>query len=109
MDYFQELATAVRSYSADRELSILDGAREFLHAYTIHGDVAWWAQYGNDPFYIAENTYKQVVGDPTAEAPEVLCGNLVDVFGGLCSDLGLQSRSVWLYSDSQGYFQGHTY
>jgi Ca2+-binding RTX toxin-like protein len=108
-NYFALLANIVRQEAAATGMLIQDVARELLSNNTTHSDGAWWAVHGNDPYYSAEQIYKTVTGDPTAERAELLCGNIVNVFNGLCSELGLQKRTIWTYSDSQGYFQGHTY
>jgi Ca2+-binding RTX toxin-like protein len=109
INYFALLANMVRQESAATGMLLQDVARELLATNTTHSDGAWWAAHGNDPFYTAEQIYKTIKGDPTAERPELLCGNMVNVFSGLCAELGLQKRTIWTYSDSQGYFQGHTY
>lgn len=109
INYFALLANIVREEAAATGMLIQDTARELLATNTVHSDGAWWAVHGNDPFYTAEQIYKTVIGDPTAETVELLCGNIVNVFSGLCAELGLQKRSIWTYSDSQGFFQGHTY
>lgn len=109
INYFSLIADIVRQEAAASGALLQDVARELLATNTTHSDGAWWAAHGNDPFYAAEQIYKTVTGDPTAERAELLCGNIVDVFNGLCSELGLQKRTIWTYSDSQGFFQGHTY
>ncbi|UVM03677.1 calcium-binding protein [Pseudomonas laurylsulfatiphila] len=108
-NYFALLANIVRQEAAETGMLLQDVARELLSNNTTHSDGAWWALHGNDPYYSAEQIYKTVTGDPTAERAELLCGNMVNVFSGLCAELGLQKRTIWTYSDSQGYFQGHTY
>ena len=109
INYFSLLANIVREEAAATGALLQDVARELLATNTTHSDGAWWAAHGNDPYYTAEQIYKTVTGDPTAERAELLCGNMVNVFSGLCAELGLQKRTIWTYSDSQGYFQGHTY
>ncbi|SDT46507.1 calcium-binding protein [Pseudomonas prosekii] len=108
-NYFALIADIIRQESAATGMLLQDTARELLSSNTTHSDGDWWAVHGNDPFYVAEQLYKTITGDPTAERPELLCGNIVNVFSGLCAELGLQKRSIWTYSDSQGFFQGHTY
>ena len=108
-NYFALLADIIREKSAATGMLLQDTARELLAANTIHSDGEWWAAHANDPYYTAEQIYKTVAGDPTAENAELLCGNMVDVFSGICSELGLEKRNIWTYSDSQGFFQGHTY
>ncbi|MFM9487030.1 calcium-binding protein [Pseudomonas monachiensis] len=109
INYFSLLADIVREEAAATGALLQDVARELLATNTTHSDGAWWVAHGNDPFYTAEQIYKTVTGDPTAERAELLCGNMVNVFSGLCAELGLQKRTIWTYSDTQGYFQGHTY
>ena len=108
-NYFSLLADIVREEAAATGTLLQDVARELLSTNTTHAMGDWWAAHGNDPFYTAEQIYKTVTGDPTAERAELLCGNIVNVFSGLCAELGLQKRTIWTYSDSQGFFQGHTY
>ncbi|MGF6201365.1 calcium-binding protein [Pseudomonas laurylsulfatiphila] len=108
-NYFSLLADIVREEAAATGALLQDVARELLSTNTTHAMGDWWAAHGNDPFYTAEQIYKTVTGDPTAERAELLCGNIVNVFSGLCSELGLQKRTIWTYSDTQGFFQGHTY
>lgn len=109
MNYFSLIADLIRDKSTTTGLALVDTAREFLRENTIQGQGAWWAAHGNDYDYIAEQVYKKAVGDPSAETAELLCGNMVNLFSGVCGALGLQSRSIWAYSDTQGYFQGHTF
>jgi Ca2+-binding RTX toxin-like protein len=109
INYFALIADIVREEAAATGALLQDVARELLATNTTHSDGAWWAAHGNDPYYTAEQIYKTVTGDPTAERAELLCGNMVNVFSGLCAELGLQKRTIWTYSDSQGFFQGHTY
>ncbi|KQW39466.1 MULTISPECIES: calcium-binding protein [Pseudomonas] len=108
-NYFALLADIIREESAANGMLLQDTARELLATNTIHSDGEWWAAHANDPYYTAEQIYKTVIGDPTAENVELLCGNMVDVFSGVCAELGLQKRTIWTYSDTQGFFQGHTY
>lgn len=108
-NYFALIADIIRQESASTGQLLQDTARELLANNTTHSDGEWWALHGNDNFYTAEQIYKTIIGDPTAERAQLLCGNMVDVFSGVCAELGLQKRSVWTYSDSQGFFQGHTY
>ncbi|PVZ32925.1 calcium-binding protein [Pseudomonas sp. CC120222-01a] len=108
-NYFALIADIIREESAKTGMLLQDVARELLATNTIHSDGEWWAAHANDPYYTAEQIYKTVIGDPTAENVELLCGNMVDVFSGVCAELGLQKRTIWTYSDTQGFFQGHTY
>ena len=109
MNYFTLIADLITDKSAATGLSLVDAAREFLRENTTHAQGAWWAAHGNDYGYISEQVYKTAVGDTSAETVELLCGNMVNLFSGVCGALGLQSRSIWAYSDSQGFFQGHTF
>ncbi|ENB9665934.1 hypothetical protein ABJB81_004317 [Pseudomonas putida] len=108
-NYFALIADIIREESASTGMLLQDVARELLANNTIHSDGDWWAAHANDPYYAAEHIYKTVIGDPTAEGVELLCGNMVNVFSGVCAELGLQKRTIWTYSDTQGFFQGHTY
>lgn len=109
MNYFKEIANLVRQMAADTGLSLPDAAREFLFANSVDASGDWWATYADDPFYCAEQMYKTAIGDPDAETVELLCGNMVDMFSGVCSELGIQKRNVWLYSDYSDTVLGHTY
>ena len=109
MNYFSLVAELIRDRSEVEGLGLPDAAREFLRENTSHAQGAWWAAHGNDYGYIAEQVYKTAIGAPSAEAVQLLCGNMVNLFSGVCGALGLESRSIWVYSDSQGFFQGHTF
>lgn len=109
VNYFSLIADLIRDKSLATGMALVDAAREFLRENTTQGQGVWWAAHGNDYDYIAAQVYKKAIGDPSAETAELLCGNMVNLFGGVCSALGLKSRSIWAYSDTQGYFQGHTF
>jgi hypothetical protein len=103
------VSALINAYAASRELPIIDAAREFVYANSDHGDGLWYQTYGNDNAYVLESLYRTASGDTTATRPQLLCGNRAEAMQAILGDLGIRSRTIYVFSKYSGALMGHVY
>ncbi|NWB47085.1 hypothetical protein [Pseudomonas gingeri] len=99
----------IKSYAVSRNLPIIDAVREFIHQNSDHGEGVWNQAHGNDNAYVLDHLYRTAIGDISAKRPELLCGNRSTAMQALLSNLGIRSRTIYLYSQYSGSFMGHVF
>jgi len=99
----------IKSYAASRNLPIIDAVREFIHQNSDHGAGLWSQTYGNNYPYVLDHLYRTAIGDVTAERPELLCGHRSTAMQALLGNLGIRSRTIYLYSNYSGVLMGHVF
>lgn len=102
-------SSLLKSYALSRNLPIIDAVREFVNQNSDHGEGVWNQTYGNNNSYVLDHLYRTAIGDVSAERPELLCGNRSTAMQALLSNLGIRSRTIYLFSQYSGSFMGHVF
>ena len=99
----------IKSYANSLNLPITDAVREYIYKNSDHGEGTWNQAHGNDHIYVMDQLYRIASGDTPATRPQLLCGNRATVMQALLQNLGIRSRTIYLFSRYSGSLMGHVF